>query len=61
MALYSTAGLDNMEKRIFSTVPRSEIWLLCCPGHSHSLYWLSHSSSYSTICTLTNIWILKTK
>jgi hypothetical protein len=36
------AGLDNMEKRIFLTLPSPELRPLCCPASSQLLYWLSY-------------------
>jgi hypothetical protein len=40
------AGLDDMEKRKFLTLPRLEIQPLGHPAHSPSLYWLHYPGSF---------------
>jgi hypothetical protein len=44
-----TAGLDNVERRIFLTLPRLEIWSLCNSSCSQSLYRLRYRSSSSPV------------
>jgi hypothetical protein len=38
----SRAGLDDVEKRKFMTVPGLKLRHLCCPARSHSLYRLRY-------------------
>jgi hypothetical protein len=42
----STAGLDDMRKWKFLTLPRLELWLLGHSAHSQSLYWLCYQGCY---------------
>jgi hypothetical protein len=45
------AGLDNLEKRKFLTLPGLELWPLSRPARSQPLYRLRYPGSFCTGCT----------